>query len=103
MMLLIIQSVKDYGLLVVLCGHPHMPLQDRRRISASEKVCELRFGVLSRKRQLSSSVLPKVIPLAKFWYVWLPTHLDKKAFTFCKLNLNPSTRVFLNGKLLVAK
>ena len=31
-----------------------MPLQYRKRISASETVCELRFGVLSKKRQLSS-------------------------------------------------
>ena len=50
---MIIQFAKDESLPVVLCGHPHMPLQYRKRISASETVCELRFGELSKKRQLS--------------------------------------------------
>ena len=53
------------GLPVVLCGHPHMPLQYRKRMSASERVCELLFGVLSKKKQQKkpdsylTSVLPK--------------------------------------------
>ena len=43
----------------------------QKRISASETVCELRFGVLSNKQQLS------------YFYVRLPTHPYNKAFTFC--------------------
>ena len=47
---MIIQFVKDEGLPLVLCGHPHMPLQYGKSISASETICELRFGVLSKKK-----------------------------------------------------
>ena len=52
MMIMMAQFVKDEGLPVVLYGHPHMTLQYRNRISAIGTVCELRFGVLSKKRQL---------------------------------------------------
>ena len=38
MMIMIIKFVKDEGISVVLCGHPHMPLQYRKRISASGTV-----------------------------------------------------------------
>ena len=48
---MIVQFVKDEGLPVVLCGHPLMPLQYRKRISVSETVCELGFSVLSKKIQ----------------------------------------------------
>ena len=36
----------------LLCDQQHMPLGYRKKISASETVCELRFCVLSRKRKL---------------------------------------------------
>ena len=57
MTIMIIQFVKDEGLPVVLCGHPHIPLQYRKRISASETVGELWFCVSSNKRQLCYSCI----------------------------------------------
>ena len=49
---MIVQFVKDDGLSIVCVAtmHQHMPLRYRKKISASETVCELQFYVLSRKR-----------------------------------------------------
>ena len=91
---MIIQFVKDEGLPIVLCSHPHMPLQYRKRISASETVCELWFGVLLKKTTVILLLYYLMSLLSNVLACATPTHLDKKAFTFCTLNLNPSTSCF---------
>ena len=37
---------------------------------------------IQRKRQLSYFRIPQSNSFARLWHVWLPTNLDKKAFTF---------------------
>ena len=84
-----------------LCGHQHMPLR-YRKISASEKVCELRAVLCVVKKTNFISVFPKVILSPSFGMCGYPQILTEKAFTFCKLDLNPWTPILKNGKLLVA-
>ena len=61
----------------LLCGHQHMPLRYRNKVSASETVCELWFCVLSRNEFYFC--IPKSHSFALFWHVWLPTDLDRKS------------------------
>ena len=61
MTIMIIQVVKDEGLPVVVWPLA-MPLRYRKKISASETICELRFCVLSRKRILLLYSLKSVLP-----------------------------------------
>ena len=57
----------------------------------------------SKKRQLSYFCITESHPFAKFWHVWLPTHLDKKGLHTLQTESQSINWCFFNGKLLVAR
>ena len=63
------------------------------------KISCVSFVPILRERKLSYFCFPKVILSPSFCMCdWLPTDLDRKTFTFYKLNLNPWTHFFLKKR-----
>ena len=71
----------------LLCGHQHMQLRYRNKISASETVCEL-FVV---KKTNLTSVSPEVIPSPCFGMLWLTTDLDRESLCILKTEAQSMT------------
>ena len=95
---MIIQFVKDEGVRVVCEATGTCRYDTERDLGEWKSLWVMVLCVVKKTKIISYFCVPKSYSFAQFWHMWLLTHLDRKALTFCKLNLIPWTP-FLNRKL----
>ena len=77
----------------LLCGHQHMLWED---------LCEWNSLWVTVLCVVKKTKVISLLYSLKSFFRPVFASVDRKALTFCKLNLNPSTPFLKNGKLLVA-